>query len=143
MPHDPTETLPCEWRVRFEALVSARIATPFSWGTHDCCLWAADCVQAVTGTDPAAKWRGTYSTAIGAARLVEDLGGMEAIGAMSGGPECLPLAAGVGDVGLVIDSEGRQMLAVCVGTVWLVAAAQGLGPVDLGEAVKAWKVPHG
>ena len=33
---------------------------PFVWGTFDCCLFAADIVQALTGVDYAAGYRGTY-----------------------------------------------------------------------------------
>lgn len=51
----------------------------FSWGVRDCCLWGADAAQACTGRDPAADLRGTYSTALQAARLVQQAGGMTAL----------------------------------------------------------------
>ena len=115
-----------------------RMARPFRWGVHDCCLWAADCALALSGVDHAATYRGTYSSAAEALRLVQQLGGLDAIGAMAG-PECPPMCACVGDVGLVTD-EGRELLGVCMGTVWLVPASHGLGALPLDAAVKAWRV---
>lgn len=140
--HDPHDLQPQAWLDRLNALVRDRMTTPFKWGEHDCCLWGADCVQAVSGMDPAVAYRGTYSTAAQAVALVDSLGGMEAIGAM-GGAECAPLGAGVGDVGLVLDGEGHQVIGVCVGTLWLVAAKDGLGALPLEAAVKAWRVARG
>lgn len=137
--HDPHDLQPQEWLTRLNALVRSRMSTPFEWGVHDCCLWAADCAQAINGTDHAAAYRGTYSSAAEAMRLVQQLGGMEALGAMAG-PECPPMCACVGDVGLVADPEGRELLGVCMGTVWLVPTAAGLGALPLDVGVKAWRV---
>lgn len=139
--HDPALTLPCTWRQRFDALVAQRLRTPFAWGSHDCCLWAADCVLATTGHDPAADLRGTYTTALGAARVLSAIGGLPAAGAR-GGPAIPPLAAAVGDVGLV-QHDGRDLMAVCAGSVWLAPAANGLAALPLSAATLAWRVAHG
>lgn len=128
------------WRTRFEALVRARMTSPFDWGVHDCCLWAADATAAITGHDHAAAWRGTYSTAAQAARLLHQLGGIHALAALAG-PPCAPLRAGVGDVGLV-QSGGQDLLAVCTGTHWLVPGTNGLAAHPLDAACAAWKVPR-
>ncbi len=141
MIHDPAITLRCEWRERFDALVRARMHTPFEWGVHDCCLWAADCVLAVSGIDPAEDLRGTYRNASEAVRLVAQLGGMEAIAARGGEP-INPLCAGVGDVGLVTLYD-RELLAVCAGDVWLAPGTSGLCARPLVDARSAWRVAHG
>jgi hypothetical protein len=137
MTHDPTKTVRDEARERFEALVRARLREPFSWGTHDCCMWAADAVLAKTGRDPAAEFRGTYSDAMGAARLLESLGGIASVGAMVG-EEIRPLQATWGDVGM-LTGEGREMLAVSTGTLWLATSENGLSAHALGSAARAWK----
>lgn len=139
--HDPSATTASAWRARFDALVAQRLRTPFAWGSHDCCLWAADCVQATTGHDPAADLRGSYTTALGAARVLASIGGLAAAGAR-GGPPIPPLAAAVGDVGLV-QHGGRELLAVCAGEVWLAPALPGLAALPLAAATLAWRVPHG
>ena len=43
---------------------------PGTWGVADCLLTVADAVEAVTGVDLAAKVRGTYSSELGAAKLM-------------------------------------------------------------------------
>ncbi len=61
------------------AAFEAADGRPFSWGSHDCCLWACDCVAAMTGVDPAAWFRGAcdptgstlgYSSRAGARRAL-------------------------------------------------------------------------
>jgi hypothetical protein len=140
MTHDPTDTVRDEARERFEALVRSRLREPFAWGAHDCCMWAADAVLAKTGRDPAAQFRGAYSDAMGAARLIESLGGIEAIGAMAG-HEIAPLMATWGDIGLVI-LEDRELLSVCDGRHWLGTALGGLSARPLNAARKAWRSSH-
>jgi hypothetical protein len=51
-----------DWRRRLHAALAARREAPFCWGAHDCFLFAADCVLAMTGEDFAAPWRGTYAS---------------------------------------------------------------------------------
>ena len=126
------------WPSRLAALVEAARLEPFAWGRHDCCLWGADSVLACTGLDPAAKWRGTYSDAAGAAALLQQLGGIAAVAAMAG-PEILPRLAGAGDVGL-IDFDGRETLAVHSGVWWLAVSGTGLSHWSVDSAVRAWKV---
>jgi len=47
---------------------------PFEWGTHDCALFAAACVAAMTGMDFAETYRGKYNSARGAATALGELG---------------------------------------------------------------------
>ena len=124
----------------FEALVQARMTQPFAWGTQDCCLWAADAVQALTGLDHAAEFRGTYQTAVGAAKALAAAGGLAALAARAGHP-IAPLLACGGDVGIVSVDE-TEVLGVCAGPVWLVAATEGLGVVAFDACTAAWKVAH-
>jgi outer membrane protein assembly factor BamA len=59
--------------VRF---IEERRSQPFAWGANDCCLFAADWVARATGRDPAAHYRGTYSSGIGAQRIIDKAGGI-------------------------------------------------------------------
>lgn len=126
------------WPSRLQATIEAARHHPFTWGEHDCCLWAASAVLACTGEDPAAAFRGTYADAMSAARLIGQLGGMEVIGAL-GGPEISPRFATAGDVGLV-ELADRVVLAVHSGQVWLAAGTHGLEPCVRMPVLKAWKV---
>lgn len=128
-------------RAALDALIAERRQMPFARGTNDCCMFAADAVLAMTGRDLAADWRGTYCDDRGALRLIQQLGGLDKIGAMAG-DQIPPLCADVGDVGLV-DVGGIEALAVCVGAVWLAPMAQGLGAARLEDARMAWRPRHG
>jgi hypothetical protein len=121
-----------------EELIAARMRTPFQWGEHDCCLWAADAVQAQTGVDHAAEFRGGYETAAGALRALDAAGGLASLAARAGEP-VPPLLAGLGDVGVVM-VDGTDVLGVCAGPVWLVAATNGLAAVAFDACSTAWKV---
>jgi hypothetical protein len=127
------------WQIRYADLCRARKATPFAWGAHDCCLWAADVVEALTGVDHAATWRGTYDTASAAARLVAELGGVQAIATGALGAAVSTRMAGVGDL-VLIEQDGREMLGVCNGVEALVVGPSGLEPVGMQAAHAAWRV---
>lgn len=48
---------------------------PFAWGTNDCCLVAADAIEAFTGTDIAADFRGKYTDQASAFALIKTVTG--------------------------------------------------------------------
>jgi len=48
------------WEYRLSELFKARAHSPFKWGTNDCCMFFADCVEAVTKVDVGEWFRGKY-----------------------------------------------------------------------------------
>jgi len=116
----PTKRLP-DWMLRLDALACAIRAVPFAWGAHDCCTVASAVVEACTGADVMGDLRGQYDTALGAARLIDSLGGMAAILAERLGPEVPVICAQPGDIGL--GDDGRL--------VWF-GGAMWHGPGDAG-----------
>lgn len=127
-----------DWPARLATLVARAHAQPFAWGVHDCCLWAADAVLAVTGVDPAADLRGAYRTERDAYCIVHARGGLRGLGDGIG-PRIHPRLAIAGDVGLVRGTK-RVMAGVCVGEVWMVAATEGLLALPFDAARYAWGV---
>lgn len=128
-------------------LLAERQRAPFAWGSHDCCLWAADAVRAQVGVDPAAALRGRYASALQAARVIAAAGGsLEDIARAALGPPLRnPMLACAGDVGLTMgrvadDPADRATLAVCLGEWWAVPAAHGLALQPLNAATMAWRV---
>lgn len=110
----------------------------FQWGRHDCALFAADCVQAITGIDPASELRG-YTTEAGAAKCIRRAGGMEALADARLGARVPVLMAQVGDVALL--EQESPLFAVCVGQHWLAAGlAGGLVALPLSAALIVWRV---
>lgn len=58
------------WQGRLVAYLDTAGRRPFAEGQHDCALFAAGAVQAMTGIDYAADYRGRYSTTRGGLRVL-------------------------------------------------------------------------
>ncbi len=52
-----------DWPARLDSFLEERLWKPFAWGANDCCIFACDAVLAMTGTDLALAFRGSYFTA--------------------------------------------------------------------------------
>ena len=141
-PPAPRRRLP-GWPERLAAIVEEHRATPFAWGTHDCCLFAATVVLALTGHDPAAAWRGTYATEaeaeaiIGPAGLAAFVAGQAAEAGLPELPD--PTLAQRGDIALVMVGN-MPALGVVVGDLVAAAGTDGVTFVPAGAAIRAWGV---
>jgi hypothetical protein len=51
------------------------MSAPFKYGAHDCSLFAADAILAISGVDVATEYRGLYSTAAEALALIAKVTG--------------------------------------------------------------------
>ncbi len=115
---------------------------PFTWGSHDCCLFAADAVIAVTGVDPAAEWRGRYSSEAEALALQGE-GGLEGIVATGlaafGAMECPVRLAQRGDCVLAVLGN-EPLLGVALGSRIAVPGFERLQLIPLAAGVRAWAV---
>lgn len=60
-----------DWPQRLAAALESRAHTPFAWGRNDCAIFAADMVQAVTGQDFAAAFRGKYRSKKASAAMLK------------------------------------------------------------------------
>lgn len=127
------------WPSRFAELVDRARATPFAWGSHDCCLWAGSAVLAITGSDPAADLRHTYFTSLAALKILASIGGLEGAGERTGVPIAMGLAT-VGDIGLVTWEDGTQSLGVRSMSTWMCAGDHGLVHLPLDAASRVWGV---
>ena len=128
-----------DWQLRFEAFVAARQATPFAWGSNDCATFAADCVQALTGIDPAPKGLREHRTDLQAARTLQQHGGLVGIATAALGAPVSALQAQVGDV--VLSKAGvRDMLAICNGATCIAPGPVGLVHLGMSTASLCWRV---
>lgn len=127
-----------DWQLRLAAVTQRCQAEPFAWGAADCCTWAADVVEAVTGRDPAADVRGAYSSALGALRLARRRGGLVQACEQRLGARVRPCMAQPGDIGMA--REGRlPMLVACMGAAWLGQGPAGLAVVRPDAVRVAWR----
>lgn len=62
------------WEAALSAYIAQHRDTPFIYGDHDCGVFAAGAVKAMTGVDLIPEFRGKYQNEIGAARALKKLG---------------------------------------------------------------------
>lgn len=128
-----------DWQIRFERFVRERSNLPFAWGTNDCAIFAADCVQALTGTDVALPELRTHTTDLQAARLLKKHGGVAGIATAALGAPLAPLLAHVGDV-VLADMGNGDTLAICNGGTCMAPGPAGLVHVGMDTARACWRV---
>lgn len=134
----PVDRRLLDYPIRLEALVMSRLDAPFEWGARDCCLWAADVVQAVTGYDPCEDLRGTYSTAEQAPDVIKRVRGIKAACAKRLGPQVPAVMAEVGDVGLFMQ-DGHPALAAYTGGSWMAQGQAGVVVIPESAVLMAWR----
>lgn len=128
------------WETRLYQATRELAARPFEWGKNDCALFCADVVLALTNTDYMARFRGRYSTEIGAARVIRsegfaDLG--DAAASML--PEIHVSEAQRGDVALC-DGKYGPFLSIITGHMVIGPTCNGLMHVSVTHAMRAFKV---
>jgi hypothetical protein len=128
------------WEQALAAFTRAHMRTPYQWGQHDCALFAAGAVEAITGEDFAAEFRGTYEDEDGARRLLTSLG-CEDVGDLASRylPEIMPAEARRGDV-VMIDGQLGPFLAIVDGRTAVGPSARGLTHTPIEMASRAWGV---
>lgn len=137
----PLRRLP-DWQPRLAQLISKRMQHPLAWGLHDCAMFAADAVQAVTGVDLAEDLRGTYSTAEGAEATLQQHGGLVGLCVQRLGPVVRASMAQPGDIGLAQVGDKRG-LVVCGGAHFLGVGALCLQPLPPSVVLRAWRCAGG
>ena len=121
------------------AFLTEHEETPFVHGQSDCCMFAADWVWRVNGTDPAADLRGTYGTALGAQKVMRGQGGLKSIMERAGWARTH--SASDGDIGIV----GSKPLvpAVYYQGKWWIKTSPGVGFVTDPVLGPCWAMPEG
>lgn len=122
------------------ALVDAE-ARPFAWGRWDCVHFVASVVEAMTGTDPLAEYRGTYASEGEAwdALAARDGNLRQACRRVFGGM-IRPAFARRGDVVMM---RGGMTIGICNGAMAVFASDDGAGLVQKPMADMAWAFPVG
>jgi hypothetical protein len=129
---------------KFWAVMQSAQSQRFAWGSFDCVTHAMRCVIAMTG-DESIEGRvrevfGDWSDARAAARAH----GGDLVGCISkilGEPVAWTRLT-LGDVALVKDDEGRDVVAIHDGVHLLVPVAVGLKPIPPDRAMCGWRLKH-
>lgn len=126
-----------DWPQRLGDYIDSRRETPFAYGSHDCCQFAAGAVTEITGTNPAAAWE--YDSEFGALRLITEAGGLESLVTQAMGEPVHPSRAGRGDV-VLAELEYGPTIGVCLGRECAFPADTGLTFRPRNVATQAWLV---
>jgi hypothetical protein len=124
------------WRSALDRVVKAAAGKPFTWGVHDCCQFAADCIQAVTGRDRRTLFP-NYTDEAGAAAIREQFGGMRGLLSHALGEPVSWELAMTGDIVLIDMGQGPQP-AVCVDFTAYAPGARALERRPSWMAAAAW-----
>lgn len=138
------------WEQALVRFTMSRMRTPQEWGSHDCCIFAADAIKTITGEDFAADFRGQYGSETEAFQLLAQLGYAD-LGALASSrlPEIIrdgqpaPHFAHRGDVVLVGRewNEYGEALGICDGiSIIGPGVKRGIAAIPIKYAVRAWKV---
>ena len=126
------------WPELLYAYIEAARTAPFEYGKHDCCMFAAGAVEAMTGMNPMSQLR--YAGRLGAERLIRKAGSLDALVYRTlGEPLESPALAGRGDV-VIADLENGPTVGICVGADLVFAGNPGIVFRPRSVARVAWSL---
>ncbi len=131
------------WKARLSDYVLGAGNRPLVFGSFDCMLFAAGGVEAVTGVDLAADFRGRYTTVKGGLRVLKRAGFADQMTLMDArlGPRLGWVAGAPGDVAAVPGADGLPAAGIVQGAlIYTLGATGGLGMTALDTAIAVWKV---
>lgn len=113
---------------------------PFEPGVHDCALFAADVILSQTGYDPAAAYRGKYSTLEEGFELIQKDGFKTHLDlADSLMARIHPSHAETGDI-VAVPGDGGSSLGVLTGAHVRVLLPAGLAVLPRRRILAAWSL---
>lgn len=137
-----------DWPTRLQRYIDASICMSFRYGQHDCCLFTADCIRAMTGADLAEWFRGRYATRKDALALIRERtgrGNVEAVAEYAaherGLVEVQVAFAQRGDMALI--GRGRSSLLGVVslsGVDVMCLMQKQIMRVDFEHVTRVWRI---
>lgn len=128
------------WKTRLVQYLAQHIDEQYEIGTFDCALFAAGAIEAMTGTDIAAPFKGKYRSFARGYALMQAAGHADHVAYFASLlPEVHPSAAAPGDIA-VVDVDGDAALGVVQGEMVYALAERGLVLIPLREVSRCFKV---
>jgi len=130
-----------DWRSRLSAVIEARRRQPFT-EENNCALFLADCVEAMTGVDLAADYRGKFRSLAEAIILLRKSGYPDLCAFLEKHLDEIPPAmARAGDVMAFPTEQTGWAGGIVCGERVTVLALSGLGTVSRDDAMRAFRIP--
>lgn len=129
-----------DWEPRLVAYLAAAARREFKPGVHDCALFTAGALEAMTSVDHAADWRGRYKTLSGGRRALKKAGHADHVALVASlFDEVPPAFAHRGDIAVVDGAEGAA-LGIVQGEGIYVLRPEGLAVVRRADMKRAFRV---
>lgn len=129
-----------DWEPQLVAYLRDSVLRPFKDGEHDCALFSAGGVLAMTGRDYAAPYRGRYTTQRGGIRILRRDGFRDHIALAAAQFSERPVAfARPGDLA-VVKADAGDALGIVQGEGIYLLAREGLTVVPLLVATRVFEV---
>jgi hypothetical protein len=143
----PLKRLP-GWQGALDCFLTAHRDSRFQYGIWDCCLFACDAIEVMTGVDVAAQFRDRYHTRTEALRAIREYTGKVSVRAVAERvtaayemPRVEILRAQRGDLVLVRRSRDYSLGIIALnGTDVITVTPHGLQRIALSNAVCGWRV---
>jgi len=130
-----------DWQPRLRSYLRGCTGRPLVPGQHDCCLFGAGAVDAQTGVDLAAGWRGRYSTFSGGYRILRKAGYADHVALIAAHlPEVAHNAARAGDIAIVPGEDGDAVGVVQGEAVYVLARDARLALVPMAPVFSVFRV---
>lgn len=128
-----------DWVSRLFAVVDGAHGRPFEWGQHDCCLFAARCIDAMTGSDWEGDLAACYHDEDSAKAYIVAEGGIRASVSRRFGEPVQPLLARRGDL-VLVDTPMGNAVSVCIGPTLVAAGPSGFTALPLSAGLCSWRI---
>jgi len=130
-----------DWMERLQGCVENAKLLPFRYGVHDCCLWAARCVDEMCGTNHvyAIESRFNYSDEDSANAVIVAGKGLLALVDEFLGDHTGKQWAAPGDV-VLVRNAGRALVGIVVGHSVIAPSDHGLLVLPYDDIAVCWKV---
>lgn len=128
-----------DWPAKLAEQIEGARRRPFCYGEHDCFMFAANVVLAMTGDDPARDLRGVYSDERSALITIARYGSLQMVAVACFGAPSDAICARRGDV-VMVNRSGVESLAVVLDHRVAAPGALGLEFGYLSEALCCWRV---
>lgn len=130
-----------DWMAQLQGAVETAQVLPFAYGLHDCCTFAAHCVDAMCGTNLLTRMQSEhpYRDEAEAYDVIGAAGGLAPLLDLYLPKRKPALYAAPGDV-VIVEDNGRELVGVLIGHNVVAPGATGLMSLSGHRVLVAWEV---